>query len=210
MKNYPASERGQEIVIFELGESYPEDSEEIGTVKVTDTGFTLRCTYEIVLEKAKFQARKAGGNALVITEHKTPSALGCSCHRIEAKIIRINNPQQFVREEDNVIEDKTIALLHVYRFGGMGSLVGYNLFLGDSLICRVKNKWKETVIIKKAGYYTLWAKTESKTEIPISIELGHEYYIQCGISMGAMVGRPTLSFARADIGRMEFNSIRDK
>src|SRR5687767_5160528 len=83
VKNYPASERGQEIVVFELGESYPEDSEEIGTVKVTDTGFTLRCTYEIALEKAKFQARKAGGNALVITEHKTPSALGSSCHRIE-------------------------------------------------------------------------------------------------------------------------------
>ena len=209
-KTYSPLGEDEEIIVFGLTESFPEEAEELGTVRISDTGFTLACTYEIVIEKAKTQARKAGGNALVITEHKTPNALGSSCHRIQAKIIRIPNPQDFVQEEDNTIEDKNIALLHIYRFGGMGSLVGYNLYLGDSLICRVKNNWKETLVIKKSGRNILWAKTEAKSEVPIVIDLGREYYIRCGIAMGAMVGRPTIALVGSKTGQVEFISVKDK
>lgn len=208
-KQYPPLNKGEEIIVFHHGEIFPEDSEELGTIKITDSGFTTECTYEIVIENAKSQARKAGGNAVAITEH-TPPNFGSTCHRIKAKILRLADPEGFVKEVNNIIEEKDIAVLHIYRFGGMGSLVGYNLYLGDSLICRVKNNWKETLIIKKSGSTTLWAKTETKVEIPIQLDLGHEYFIRCGINMGAMVGRPSLNLVNAKTGRIEFDSVKGK
>jgi hypothetical protein len=95
-KNYSPLGEYEEIIVFGLGERFPAGAEELGTVRISDTGFTLACTYEIVIEKAKIQARKAGGNALVITEHKAPNFFGSSCHQIQAKIIRLpkNNWKQ--------------------------------------------------------------------------------------------------------------------
>jgi hypothetical protein len=209
VKQYAPLGKNEEVIVFERGQFYPEDAEEVGTIKISDSGFTTECTYEMVLENARVQARKAGGNAVAITEHSLPD-FGSSCHRIKAKILRMNDPKAFLQAVTNTIEDKDIALLHVYRPGGMGTLVGYNLFLGDSLICRVKNNWKETLVIKKSSSTTIWAKTETKAEIPIRIDLGHEYFIRCGLDMGAFVGRPTLYLVNAESGRLEFDSVKGK
>ncbi|MDR2146670.1 MAG: DUF2846 domain-containing protein, partial [Tannerella sp.] len=83
------------------------------------------------------------------------------------------------------------ALLHIYRPGSMmGMAISYDLHLGDEVIFRVKNKSKTTIRITEEGLKTLWAKTETREELPVDIQLGHEYYIRCGLGMGAFVGRP--------------------
>jgi hypothetical protein len=57
---------------------------------------------------------------------------------------------------------------------------------------------------------TLWAKTESKVEIPVDIEFGKEYYLRCGMGMGIMVGRPMLQLVDRGQGKLQYNSIKNK
>jgi hypothetical protein len=49
-----------------------------------------------------------------------------------------------------------------------------------------------------------------KTEIPIEIEFGKEYYIRCGVSMGAFVGKPSFTLVDNRTGKAEFDAIRMK
>ena len=100
------------------------------------------------------------------------------------------------------------ALLHLYRPGSMmGMAISYDLHLDDEVVFRVKNKSKTTIRITSEGLKTLWAKTESKTELPVDIRLGREYYIQCGVGMGAFVGRPRLKIVDNEKGKVDFAKI---
>lgn len=129
-----------------------------------------------------------------------------SCHRITAEVLRISPDQvaalkQVEMEADSLIDH---AILYVYRTGGAGALVSYNLSLGDSVICRVTNKFRQKIEVRKEGTYELWAKTESKASIPIDIKKGRTYYIRCGIGMGVVVGRPTLDLVDHRTGKTEY------
>jgi hypothetical protein len=100
------------------------------------------------------------------------------------------------------------ALLHFYRPGSMmGMAISYDLYLENDVVFRVKNKSKTTLKITSEGLKTLWAKTESKTELPVDIKLGQEYYIQCGLGMGVLVGRPRLEIVDNKTGKGEFAKI---
>ncbi|MFW5656191.1 MAG: hypothetical protein ACOC0C_01135 [Bacteroidota bacterium] len=200
----------QEIVVINLDESAPEDAVTMGEVKVGDSGFTTNCTYSIVVNEAKMAARKAGGNAIKITEHRPPSSMGSSCHRIKAKILRVENLQALQEYEEEELLDIDYAILYVYRPGSYGFLVNYDLFLDDSIICRVTSNFREKIKIHKNGYHTLWAKTESKTEVPVNIQPGKEYYVRCGLSMGLLVGRPTLELIDKSVAKSEYLSVKAK
>jgi hypothetical protein len=209
-KNYPPLNYKEEVRVYGLSDPVPA-SEELGVVKIVDNGFSANCGYDVVIEKAKLEARKIGGNAIKITDHRTPSTFGSSCHQIAGKILKIEN----LETAANVGDEKTLgdvdyAMLHVYRFGGMGAAVGYDLYLGDSVICRVKNNRKQSIKIYKDGRNMVWAKTESKSEVPVNIQFGKEYFIRCGIKMGAFVGRPTLQITDYSTGKAEFESIKSK
>ncbi|WP_205501383.1 hypothetical protein [Rufibacter psychrotolerans] len=213
--SYSPLDYREDVRVYGLQDAYPASAEEVGLVKITDTGFSVNCGLEQVLEKAKAEARQAGGNALKLVEHLQPNLMTSSCHRITAKILRVSNFDEALvstasAPEDNSIPDADYALLHVYRASGMGPLVNYDLFLGDSLLCRVKNNWKQTIKVKKDGLNTLWARTERKVEEPIKIELGKEYYVRCGLSMGAFVGHPQITVVDKSTGSLELQSIKEK
>jgi hypothetical protein len=208
-KQYAVLDYRETVLIFGLEDPEPADAEQIGVVKIGDTGFTADCSLETVLERAKAEARKIGGNGLKITKHDPPSMWGSSCHRITATILKIDNTENYTLPatafDDS--EDADYAILYVYRPGGPGGLINYDLHLGDSVICRVLNNWKDTIIINKDGLNTLWARTEAKFELPINIRFGNEYYIRCLIGGGMFVGRPVLEIVDNQIGRFEFQSV---
>lgn len=105
--------------------------------------------------------------------------------------------------------DESCALIHIYRPGSMmGMAISYNLHLDDEVVFRVKNKSKMTVRVTGEGLKMLWAKTETREELPVDIELGKEYYVRCGIGMGAFVGRPKLEIVDAQVGKSEFGKIK--
>jgi hypothetical protein len=100
------------------------------------------------------------------------------------------------------------ALLHIYRPGKFtGTAVNYDLHLNEWSLCNIANKSKTTIRITREGLYTLWAKTEVVKEIPLNIQFGSEYYIRCGVSIGALVGRPTLEYVDPQTGKHEFDQI---
>ena len=210
-KRYPALDYREDVLVLGLDQEEPDDAEFIGLVKVGDTGFSTNCGYDVALDKAKNEARKAGGNVIKIIDHKPPSIMGSSCHRITARILRVPNPGKLVdvKEEEHLAAVE-YAVLNVYRYGGVGALVGYDLHLGDSVICRVTSNFKTSIQIKKLGRNSLWAKTESKSEIPVNIQAGRVYFVRCGIKMGVLVGRPVIELVDKNTGSSEFNSIKAK
>ena len=109
---------------------------------------------------------------------------------------------------DTAGSNSDVALLHVYRHGGPGFLIGYDLYLGDTVICHVLSKWKTTIRIRKGGAGILWAKTEAKEELPITLEAGKEYYVRCGMTMGAFVGHPSLKLMDESTGSAEFKDLK--
>ena len=216
-KKYSPLDYKQEVVVIGLNQAEPSDAEVLGQVKLGDTGFTTNCSYDIVIDKAKLEARKIGGNVIKIIEHKPPTAMSSTCHRITAKILRVEDAEALLslletemEEEEEILQDVDYAILNVYRYSGSGTLVSYDLYLGDSVICRVKNNYKTTLYIKKDGLNTLWARTEAKSEVPIDIKIGKTYYLRCGITMGAFVGRPKLELVDGKIGKSEFESFNAK
>jgi hypothetical protein len=210
-KKYSALDYREEVRVLGLQDPVPTNSEKLGVIKIGDTGFSTNCGWDVVIDKAKMEARKVGGNAIKITDHILPSVMGSSCHKITATILKVENFDNFpAAEVDSSLLNADYALLHIYRCNGEGFLVNYDLHLGDTVICRVKNKWKKTIKIKKDGLNTLWAKTEAKEELPINIEFGNEYYIRCSITMGAFVGRPRLEIVDKEMGEAECQFIKLK
>ena len=209
-KSYSPLDYQQEVAVIGLNQAEPDDAEFLGEVKIGDSGFSTNCGYDVVIDQAKLEARKVGGNAIKIINHTPPSAMGSSCHRITARILKLENIDSYLSEEEEILLDVDYAILNVYRYGGTGSLISYDLYLGDSVICRVQNNYKTTLHIKKDGLNTLWARTESKSEIPIDVKMGKTYYLRCGITMGAFVGRPSLELIDSKTGKTEFESFNAK
>ncbi|MDR2287284.1 MAG: DUF2846 domain-containing protein [Prevotellaceae bacterium] len=107
--------------------------------------------------------------------------------------------------------DETCALFHIYRPNSIaGMAIGYDLYFDNEFVYRVTNKSKITIRVASEGIHTLWAETESKTELPIDVKFGNEYYIKCGVGMGVLVGRPKLELVYNDIGWNEYSKIKTK
>ena len=212
LKTYPPLHYLEEVRVFSINESIPPNAEKLGTIKIGDSGFSTNCNYATVVDMAKIEARKVGGNAIKITQHKKPDFLS-SCHRINADVLRIDSIETYAPEAepiDSVMLKENYAIINIYRPSGQGFLVGYNLYLGDSIICRVRDNFFQSVKIYKEGKNILWAKTEAKAEIPIKIEFGRIYFVRCGIDMGAFVGRPSLEIVDSNTGKSEFSAMEKR
>lgn len=79
----PTTAYDQEIKVLSLDERIPENYIHIGTVYVGESGFTLKCSFDYVMQLINEECRKTGGTLIRITEHKKPD-LWSSCHRITA------------------------------------------------------------------------------------------------------------------------------
>jgi len=88
-KTYAPLDYKEEVRVFGIEEEIPFNAEKLGTIKVGDSGFSVNCNYATVLDKAKTESRKVGGNVLKITKHKRPD-LWSSCHRITADVYKVN------------------------------------------------------------------------------------------------------------------------
>lgn len=91
-KVYPSLERCAGFMVFEKNDpNYPKEAEIIGEITIKDGGFAVDCEFEAVKKLAVQKAKAMGANAIWIYEHKLPSPLSSTCHRIKAKAVRIEN-----------------------------------------------------------------------------------------------------------------------
>ncbi|MFN5324508.1 MAG: hypothetical protein ACK5C5_06295 [Bacteroidota bacterium] len=115
-----------------------------------------------------------------------------------------------VPQINHVKKESRPATLFIYRPGAfIGAAVGYDLYKGDKVICRVRNNSKYQINIDEEGVIELWAKTEKKKTIQIFIEPGQSYYLKCGIVMGAFVGRPEMTIVSKEQGESDIAKIKD-
>ena len=107
-KSYDPVEYTEDVAVFEQNQPIPDRAELLGQVKIDESRFTLasNCTYNVVINEAKYQARKIGGNAIKITEHTLPSETS-SCHKIEAYILKIDNSASSAPKEESDSKDYT-------------------------------------------------------------------------------------------------------
>jgi hypothetical protein len=90
-KTRPVGESHETIGVWMDVLTVPANSEVLGTVSVTDGGFTTKCDSLTVVNLLKEEARKAGGNAVLVTKYVKPSFWGSSCHQMTATILKIND-----------------------------------------------------------------------------------------------------------------------
>ena len=88
--SYQPLDYKQDVVVIGLDKAEPNDSEYLGEVKIGDSGFSINCGYDVVIDQAKLEARKVGGNAIKIIKHNRPDIIS-SCHRITVRVLRLKN-----------------------------------------------------------------------------------------------------------------------
>lgn len=202
-KTLPVIDSQEEIKVYGLNTKIPLDAEILGIVKVGDTGFTINCGYSVVLEKVKQEARKAGGNAVKIIKHTPPGF--STCHIIMAKILRVDNSSITTHlNREFVSLNRDYAILNIYSVSSPDNFVSYDLYLGDSVLCRVTNNLKKTIAIKKEGLTSIWAKTGTRAEIQIVFKFGEIYYLRCYQSTENLVDRPIIEIIDTTTGSQEF------
>ena len=63
-KSYPARIEGSTVLVYDMADSLPEPAEVLGSVTVKDSGFSVNCNYAKVMQRAKDETNKIGGNGL--------------------------------------------------------------------------------------------------------------------------------------------------
>ena len=88
-KSYPPLDINQPVHVYNVDEPAPPNAEVLGTIRIGDGGFTTYCGWDVVIGQAQYEARKVGGNAVKITEHRPPDLMS-TCHRISGLILKEN------------------------------------------------------------------------------------------------------------------------
>ena len=209
-----ALDASDEVLVVSENTQIPEAAQFLGTLKVGDTGFTTpnNGTTEKVMELAREEARKNGGNVVKITK-SIPPDFNCTTHRIEAMIYHLDDLSLIVEEEDNIQlvnpAHPDYAVVYLYRSNSsVGSLLSYDVYANETKVYHCSRNTKAEVKIYEPCNVSFWAKTEGKAELPLQIRLGEEYYIECSVTLGAFVGRPMFHLIDPRIGYNAYNSIQ--
>ncbi len=81
--NYP-------INVFDVGQRVPRNCVILGVINTGDTGLSMDCSYNAVIEYIKKKARAVGGDAISILQVQKPD-LGSTCYRIIANVIGVTD-----------------------------------------------------------------------------------------------------------------------
>ena len=205
------------VLLLQPNDAVPPAARKLDkAIKVIDQGFKINCTYEDIVSEAKMKVRKAGGNILKVNTWRVPNSLS-TCYGLKGEAyftddlagLRRSIAQRADSIERSLVPDGArYAMLYVYRPNGIGPLVSYNLHLGDSIICRVRNEKYYAIRLDKEGPANLWTRTEVRVDVPIDIHFGKVYFLKCGVNMGAFVGHPMMRFVDPKVGIDQFRFDR--
>jgi hypothetical protein len=90
----------ESVIVYGLNDAVPANSQNIGTIKIGDSGFSANCGWNQVIEKAKNECRKIGGNGIKLVSVYEPS-YSSTCYRITAYVLRSPEKQYISQTEKN-------------------------------------------------------------------------------------------------------------
>lgn len=219
------------IKVYELGQDIDYKYEDLGIIKLENEDFSGLSNYKKVIDFAKNEARKIGGNAIKILDHINPQAemvgfgvVFTTTHNIVFKVIKVSEEK---RQTENHIQDSTTlnknAILYFYEqknayasHFNRPSLVesmafnmgyGYQILLDDSLIVKMGKRWNKSVVqTQMTGSHTIRAKIKQGIfNIPINIETGKNYFIRFKYSIS---GRRIFELVENELGEFEFSIVK--
>ena len=199
-KKYPALEYNEEVKIYGMTETEPENAKDIGLIKIGTTGFTTNCELSDVFEQARLEARKIGGNAIKLIDHESPNFL-TSCHRIKVRVLKIENI-----DKNSIVDTlKNCAIIYFFRENtNYGTDLKYEVKVNDSSFCKIKNNFKKAYKTFKESKIEISAKTSSKVILTLDIKFGNVYYIKCDSEMGDISLIPAFTIIDKNIGKIEY------
>jgi len=101
----------------------------------------------------------------------------------------------------------SLATIYFYREGKFaGSLIGYDVMHNGNTIGRIKSNSVFTYQ-SKGGLQTFMATTEGASSMKLELKGGNTYFIECGLEIGVMVGRPTFRQATNTEARKKIEKI---
>lgn len=99
---WPAT-KPDSVYLFHKTDAIPPESQEIGKLKVVDTGFSLNGSFNQVMQLAINATAEKGGNGLVITEHRWPDGHS-TIHRVWGTMLRIPESTFMYNEVSDSVE----------------------------------------------------------------------------------------------------------
>lgn len=197
--NLTFSQSAQSISVLGIRDSLQGKYSNLGVIKFTDNGFNSHCNFFEVINDLKKQATFLGGNTIKLNEIKTPTVLGSTCFRMTACVLTCEKTQIKPSKLDS-----NCALIHVACF--KGSYVDFDLRLGDSIICTVRDNWRKTIKITNEGPNYLWIKG-FKGNISVDIQKGTEYYVYCSNLIEYNAQTYKAEFVGKELGQIIYNAI---
>ncbi len=214
-----------EVYVYATSDTLPVNITKIGNTSIIADDYKQKCDLRTLLEQVKGEARRLGANIVHITQLNVPGNRNF-CHRLKTTLYTsvqdsISKHYKILKVNSNTALDKQYALLHIYRFDGPSSWLRYNLKLGDTTLCRVKNNFKTSLKLYKEGS-NLITINKRKRGLPIDIVFGKEYYLRCTVNDNSSIGigvnsmgitvatNPSVDFISNTIGALEFEAFKAK
>lgn len=126
LKKYPPLENNAPVEVFFQASEVPNNSEVMGLVSTSGGNGTAsnKCDSISVTELLKEEARKVGGNAILVTQYTKPVSQS-SCHQMSGQILNIYDVDLIGQRENDeatyVFESGDKRLLPAFRIkGGIG------------------------------------------------------------------------------------------
>jgi V8-like Glu-specific endopeptidase len=166
---YTSLSENELVTLYELNKPLPYGTEEIGSVKIGDSGVSLNCGWDSVIETAKNASRKMGGNAIKVVSVQEPDPIS-TCYRIVAKIYRL--PEKiFISELDASTDYNLDNLKKEWSQTGTDALEGiYERVIGYegpkyTLAIKKKTNTEYQAIYISGGDNGIWSEGNLKAKI---------------------------------------------
>lgn len=144
--NFPPTPNTEQIIVYGLNDAVPASSQNIGTIKIGDSGFSVGCGWDQVIEKAKNECRKIGGNGLKLISVYEPD-FSSTCYRITAYVFK-SPPKQYISQSETTTGYTVNKLKGEWTSSGVDEIEGIYEKIGDG----------------QSAKYTLGIKKKSNTE----------------------------------------------
>lgn len=192
--------------IFKPQEKIPFDAVILSqNIKSKQNLFYDECGFENAMNDIKLKAVNIGGNAVRIIKYKATNGLGNGRFNITAEAIYIKDID-FAFQKKQVTEngvDSNCSQINIFRYKG-AILDNFDLYLNDSIICRVKSNTNKRIKICKLGNYKITLKDRTDSILINISEFGNEYYIRAGMNIGVLSNSPTLNLLNNELGKLEY------
>jgi S1-C subfamily serine protease len=120
-KKLPSLANDVNVTVYGLYDNVPVTSQNIGSIRIGDSGFSVNCGWNRVIETAVTECRKLGGNALKITSISEPDFFS-TCYRITAYVLYIDS--QYINKDIEKTNFTEVTLKKHWEENGIDYIEG--------------------------------------------------------------------------------------